>query len=166
MLHLALFAAAYLPMVLEAAWSARNDRVLRAAGAVEPADDVFRVMQFVYPLCFAAMLTESLMVPRRAVGSLAAGMVIFTAAKALKYWAVASLGVRWTYRVLVPPHSALIRRGPYRFMRHPNYAAVIGELTGFAMMAAAPISGVVMLIVFVSLMRARVRIEERALGLR
>jgi methyltransferase len=166
MLHAALFLAAYLPMVLEAAVSARNDRRLRAAGAIEPHDDVFKVMQFVYPFCFAAMLGESVVVQRHAPGALAAGLIVFAAAKALKYWAVAALGVRWTFRVLVPPNSSLIQRGPYRFMRHPNYAAVVGELAGFALMAAAPISGVAMLIVFVSLMRARVRVEERALGLR
>ena len=166
MQHVALFVAAYLPMIVEAVLSARNDRILRAAGAIEPHDDVFRVMQFVYPGCFAAMLAESWLVERDAPGTLRAGMVIFVAAKALKYWAVAALGVRWTYRVLVPPNSTLVHHGPYRFMRHPNYAAVVGELVGFALMAAAPITGGVMLIVFVFLMRARMRVEERALGLR
>lgn len=166
MRHVALFVAAYLPMIVEAALSARHDRQLRAAGALEPKDDVIAVMQFVYPLCFGVMLAESLIAPRSAAGAFTAGALIFAIAKALKYWAVAALGPRWTYRVLVPPNSTLIRSGPYRLMRHPNYVAVAGEIAGFALMAAAPITGTVALIVFVALMRARVRVEERALGLR
>lgn len=153
-------------MLAEAALSARNARRLRAAGAVEPPDDVFAAMQVVYPICFAAMIGESWIAPRGAGWPLHAGIAVFAAAKALKYWAIATLGVRWTFRVLVPPQSERIVRGPYRLMRHPNYLAVAGELAGFALMAAAPVTGGGALVVFVALMRARIRVEERALGLR
>ena len=51
-------------------------------------------------------------------------------------------------------------------MRHPNYVAVVGELVGFALLGQAPIAGVVALVAFGALLRARVRVEERALGLR
>ena len=165
-LQAALVAIAFLPMLGEAALSARNERRLRAAGAVEPAGDVFAAMQVVYPLCFAAIVGESWIAPRGPAWSLPAGIAVFAAAKALKYWAIATLGARWTFRVLVPPHSERIMRGPYRLLRHPNYVAVAGELGGFALMAAAPFTGMAALIVFVTLMRARIRIEERALGRR
>jgi methyltransferase len=95
-----------------------------------------------------------------------AGLVVFVAAKALKYWAIATLGERWTFRVLVPPGSTPTGGGPYRMMRHPNYVAVVGELVGFALLGQAPIAGVVALVAFGALLRARVRVEERALGLR
>jgi methyltransferase len=85
--------------------------------------------------------------------------------KGLKYWAIATLGERWSFRVLVPPHSALVTSGPYRFMRHPNYLAVMGELAGMALLANAPVSGVAALLVFGGLLRARIRVEERALNL-
>jgi methyltransferase len=166
MLQAALLIAAFVPMLVEAALSARNERRLRQAGAVEPGDDVFAAMQVVYPVCFAAMIAESWIAPRAQPSSIVAGAVLFVLAKALKYWAIASLGVRWTFRVLVPPNSTRTVRGPYRFVRHPNYVAVAGELAGFAIMAAAPISGLVALLVFAQLMRARIRVEERALGLR
>jgi methyltransferase len=166
MRHAALFLVAFVPMLAEATLSARNARRLRAAGAVEPRDDVFAAMQVVYPLCFAAMISESWFGARVVSAVLQAGIIVFAASKALKYWAILTLGVRWTFRVLVPPQSERTVRGPYRFMRHPNYLAVAGELGGFALMAAAPVSGTVALVVFVALMRARIRVEERALGLR
>ena len=58
----------------------------------------------------------------------------------------------------------LVTGGPYRLMRHPNYLGVAGELAGAALMAHAPIAGVISLVVFGTLMLARIRVEERALG--
>jgi methyltransferase len=68
--------------------------------------------------------------------------------------------------VLVLPGEPLVTRGPYRHLRHPNYVAVAGELIGAAAMLAAPYTGVVFTALFVEIMRRRVQVEERALGLR
>jgi methyltransferase len=95
-----------------------------------------------------------------------AGLVVFLAAKALKTWAIASLGHRWTYRVLVLPDAPLVTRGPYAFIRHPNYVGVIGELVGFAMLTGALVSGPLATIVFAELVRRRIVAEEKALGIR
>ena len=73
--------------------------------------------------------------------TVAAGFAIFVGAKLLKYWAILSLGVRWTFRVLVPPGSAPLALGPYRLIRHPNYIAVMGEIAGAATIAHAPLAG-------------------------
>ena len=94
------------------------------------------------------------------------GLAIFTAAKALKFWAIASLGVRWSFKVLVLPDAPLVTAGPYRLLRHPNYVAVTGELVGVAVAIGAPIAGALGTLVFVWLMRRRIQIEERALGIR
>jgi methyltransferase len=93
----------------------------------------------------------------------AAGAVVFAAAKTLKYWAIATLGPRWTFRVLVPPGSSLNSGGPYRFMRHPNYLGVIGELAGMALIAHAIVSGPIAVVLFAGIIAARIRVEERAL---
>ena len=52
------------------------------------------------------------------------------AAKALKWWAILTLGRFWTFRVIVVPGATLVAGGPYRWLRHPNYVGVIGELVG------------------------------------
>ena len=162
----ALLGIAFIPMLLEARRSAQNERTLRARGAVEPAGDVYRTMQVAYPACFLAVVLEA-WVRGSPVGAIAvAGGVLFAAAKALKYWAIATLGERWTFRVLVPPGSTRTIAGPYRLMRHPNYVAVVGELVGFAMLGQAPIAGAIAIAGFGALLRARMRVEERALGVR
>ena len=102
----------------------------------------------------------------RAADLITAALLLFALAKALKYWAIVSLGPRWTFRVLVPPHSALVTGGPYRVMRHPNYLAVMGELAGFALMAHAVLSGPASVLMFAWLITRRIRVEERALHVR
>ncbi len=159
------FFAAYIPMLLEARRSWRNERVLRTSGAVEPKGDVYAAMQVAYPACFLLMILEGWMWGRGMGRSFIAGVVVFAAAKALKYWAIGTLGPRWSFRVLVTPGAPLVASGPYRWLRHPNYIGVAGELAGAALMAYAPVTGVLALVLFGALMLARIRIEERALGL-
>jgi methyltransferase len=166
MLIVLLLALAFLPMAFEASLAARHDRVLRSAGAREPQDDVLPYMQVAYPAAFLGMALEAWIHQARADAMFAAGAVVFAAAKGIKYWAIGTLGARWTFRVLVPPDSSRITTGPYRFMRHPNYLGVMGELAGMAVMAHAPVAGVASVLVFGLLIAARIRVEERALGLR
>ena len=164
--ELMLASAAFVPMLLETARSARNERALRAQGAREPEGDVYSAMQLVYPSCFLAMIFEAALRDSGISFLALAGFIVFACAKALKYWTVHTLGKRWTFRVLVPPGSQRTVAGPYLYMRHPNYLAVVGELAGFALFAGAFWTGLTSLIAFGVLLVARIRVEERALGLR
>jgi methyltransferase len=158
-----LLLVAFGPMLAEAWRSAAHERRLRASGAVEPAGDVYAAMQVVYPVCFLVMIGEGWLHGYTAA-AIPTGAVVFGAAKALKYWAIQTLGPRWTFRVLVPPDSRRIERGPYRVMRHPNYVGVLGELAGFALLAGAPRAGLASVIVFGVLLLLRIRVEERAMS--
>jgi methyltransferase len=93
-----------------------------------------------------------------------AGILVFLGAKALKYWAVFTLGPRWAYRVLVLPGAPLVTGGPYAWVRHPNYLAVVGEIAGVAMIAGAWMTGPAALAAVGALLRKRVAVEDRALG--
>jgi methyltransferase len=76
---------------------------------------------------------------------------------------VATLGDRWSYRVLVLPGAPLVRTGPYRWMHHPNYVGVVGELTGMMLIAGAWITGPLMTLFFGRLLQQRISTENRAL---
>jgi methyltransferase len=158
-----LLALAFVPMAFEARLAAAHDRALRAAGAREPLHDVFPLMQVAYPAAFLAMAFEAWSRGADANAVFMAGLIVFALAKWIKYWAIATLGRRWSFRVLVLPGSPLITTGPYRFIRHPNYLGVIGEIAGMAVMAQAPIAGITSLLVFAALIAMRIRVEERAL---
>jgi methyltransferase len=156
--------AALLVMAGEALLSRVNEAALRRKGAVEPPDDVHRTMQWVYPAIFVVMAIEGAWRGPAPRAVLLGGLLVFGLAKALKAWAIASLGDRWSYRVLVVPGRALVASGPYQWMRHPNYVAVAGEIIGVALTVWAPVSGVLSLLVFGSLLRRRILVEDRALG--
>jgi methyltransferase len=151
------------PMAAEARRAARNEQVQRSHGGVEPAGDVYRVMRVVYPLAFLAMIAEGAARGVPPGWALAAGVATLAAAKTLKWWAIASLGRFWTFRVLVIPGAALVRRGPYRWLRHPNYVGVVGELVGVALAAGALWTGAAAVAVFGILLTRRIATEERAL---
>lgn len=151
-------------MGIEAVIAARNARALRAQGAIEPPGDVFGAMQFAYPTAFLVMIVEGLLRQVQPDSLVAAGAAVFVLAKALKYWAISTLGTRWTFRVLVPPGSGRIRSGPYLWMAHPNYVAVGLELIGTLIALHAFVTGPIAVAGFSLLMWRRVTIEENALA--
>jgi methyltransferase len=151
----------YVPMLIEARRAAAHERVQRARGGVEPAGDVYALMRVAYPLAFAAMLVEGAVSGGNP--AFTAGLTIFAAAKALKWWAIVALGPFWTFRVIVVPGASLVAAGPYRFIRHPNYLGVAGELVGAVLMTGAQLSGPMAAVLFCGLMLRRVQVENRAL---
>jgi methyltransferase len=152
-------------MIVEARRASRNERAQRARGGVEPDGDVYGSMRIVYPGAFLAMIVESLARGGVHAGPVAAaGAAIFAAAKALKWWAIASLGPFWTFRVIVVPGARLVVAGPYRWIRHPNYVGVVGELVGAAALLGAPVAGLSGVVAFAGLLARRIAVEERALG--
>src|SRR5687767_2233061 len=156
--------AALLIMAGEAALSAFNERQLRARGATEPEGDVIDTMRWAYPLSFVAMGIEGALTGPPPGEVMMYGLALFGLAKALKLWAISSLGARWSFRVLVLPGAPLINSGPYRFLSHPNYVAVAGEIASVALIVWAPITGVLATMGFGALMIKRIRVEDRALG--
>lgn len=156
--------AMLLIMAGEAALSAYNESQLRAKGAIEPEGDVIGAMRWAYPLSFVAMGVEGALTGPAPRDVLMYGLALLGFAKALKLWAITTLGLRWTYKVLVLPDAPLIKSGPYAFLSHPNYLGVAGELASVAMIVWAPIAGVLATIGFGWLMVKRIRIEDKALG--
>jgi methyltransferase len=160
---LSLAVVVFVAMAIEARRAARNERAQRARGGFEPPGDVYQTMRVVYPLSFLAMLVEGALAGGPSRATALAGVSVFAAAKALKWWAIVSLGPFWTFRVIVIKGVALVIRGPYRWLRHPNYVAVMGELAGVALITGAVWSGVTALAVFGLLLIKRMTVEERAL---
>ena len=156
--------ASLLIMGGEAILSSFNERQLRARGAIEPEGDVISLMRLAYPGAFMAMGIEGALTGPAPQNILVLGLAMFGLAKALKIWAISSLGSKWSYRVLVVPGDPLVATGPYQFISHPNYLSVVGEIASVAAIVWAPITGTLAAIGFGALMIARIRIEDKALG--
>jgi methyltransferase len=150
-------------MLIEAARADRNERVQRLRGGVEPEHDVYKAMRIAYPAAFLAMIAECIFRGVPSAAALIAGAALFAAAKAVKWWAILALGRSWTFRVIVVPGDPLVHSGPYRFIRHPNYVAVMGELVSVALMTGAIVSGPLAAMLFGALILRRIMVEEQTL---
>jgi methyltransferase len=151
-------------LALEAWRAGRNERLQLERGGVEPPDDVYQLMRIAYPGAFAAMMVEGVARGETMPATFAAGVLAFAAGKALKWWAILTLGRAWTFRVIVVAGDGLINRGPYKFLRHPNYVGVAMELIGVALMTGAAVSGPPAVVLFGMLLKRRIAVEERALA--
>ena len=150
-------------MLGEMRLSRRNERELRRAGAVEPPGDVYATMRWAYPMAFVVMAVDGAFAEAHPGRAAWAGAGVLAAAKILKFWAIATLGRRWTFRVLVLPGAPLVTHGPYALVPHPNYVAVIGELAGMLLLVGAWITGPLVTLLFSLLLRRRIQVEDRAL---
>jgi len=91
-------------------------------------------------------------------------LALYGALQAARVWIIASLGRRWTTRLIVLPHAPLVAAGPYRWLRHPNYLVVAAELAILPLaFAAAAIAGVFSACNALLLVR-RIRLEDAALS--
>lgn len=149
--------------LLELGLSRRNRRRLLARGGTEIRPDTYRVMVALHVLFLASLALESYpwQVPldARTVGALAA----LAAVTGLRYWAIASLGELWSTRVIVVPGTRIVRSGPYRYLRHPNYLVIVLEFLLLPLLMRAPVTLLVFSLVNVAALRQRIRIEEEAL---
>ena len=163
-LYVPFVAGAVVLALLERRLALRNERRLLAEGGTEVAPMVFAWMVPVYTLHFAAAVWEHVALSRSPAPTFAAAMILlFAASKWLKWSAVRALGDVWTMRVILPARPGVASGGPYRYLRHPNYVAVVGELLALPLAGGAWITAAVFGAAFGLVLYARVRTEEAAL---
>lgn len=156
-------AAVAVQRVGELLWSKRNERRLRERGAVEYGRSHYPAMVALHVGWLASILVESRRpgaVPRF-VRVLALGALVV--AQPVRYWAIASLGDRWSTRVLVPPGEAPVTTGPYRYVDHPNYAVVVVELASLPLALGAWRTAAWATLANAEVLRRRVSVERSAL---
>lgn len=139
--------------------SNRNTRRLLARGAHEVGAGHYPLIVAVHASWLASLWW---LAPGRLVDGFWLGMYVLL--EVGRIWVLATLGPRWTTRIIVLPQARLVRRGPYRFLNHPNYVVVVGEI------AVLPLGfGLWQVALLFSLLNAaalliRIREENRALG--
>ena len=145
--------------------SRRNARWARGQGAVEYGAGHLVWMKLLHTGFFVACIAEVWLAQRSFVPALAAVcLVVAAAAQALRYWAIVTLGRRWNVAVLVLPGVPAVASGPFRFMRHPNYLAVVAEGLAVPLLHSAYITAAVFSLLNALLLSVRIGVEERALS--
>jgi methyltransferase len=144
--------------------AAHNERRLAAAGAVRQGDAHYPWIVLLHVLSPVSLIVEVVGSGARPDHLWPGWLTVWLLAQALRYWAVVSLGERWTARIWVLPGSALVRRGPYRWLAHPNYVAVIAEFVAAPMMFGAWRTAVLFSALNAWALTVRIRTERRALA--
>ena len=152
-----------LQRISELILSARNAARLRARGAREHGRGHYPALVVLHTLFPIALAAEVLRLGARPGAWAPIWLAVWVGAQALRYSAIRALGESWNTRVLVVPGAALVKRGPYRWLRHPNYVAVVLELLAAPLMFGAWRTALVFSLANLLLLRIRIDCEERAL---
>ena len=143
--------------VAESLYAARNTRRLLANGATEAAAVQY---PFFVALHAAWLIAMALFIPPgRAPNWWLLGL--YALLQPLRVWIIATLGPYWTTRLITVPGAPLVRRGPYRWLRHPNYLLVCAEIALLPLSFGAVTIALVFSILNAALLSWRIRTEER-----
>ena len=138
--------------------SRHNTTRLMARGAIEVAATHYPLMVAVH----ASWLISLWVFGHDQPVNLAA-LAVYLLLQGLRIWVMTTLGARWTTRIIVLPNAPLAASGPYRFLRHPNYAVVIGEIAVLPLMLHLAWIAALFTVLNASVLFIRIRAEDRAL---
>ncbi len=148
----------------EMAVSRRNTTWSLANGGHEVGAGHFPAMVALHGSLLAGCLVEVAVGGRRFSPTLGWPMLgVVVASQALRWWCIAALGPQWNTRVIVVPGENRVVRGPYRWLRHPNYVAVVAEGVALPMVHSAWGTAALFTTLNAALLRVRIRVEESAL---
>jgi methyltransferase len=142
----------------------RNERRARARGAVERGQRHYLLIVALHTLWLVSTLVEGLLRGPDILAFWPVPLALFLLVQPLRYWAIFSLGERWNTKILVLPGEKPFRRGPYRYLDHPNYVVVVVEILTFPLIFGAWITALVFTVLDAAILSVRIREENRALS--
>jgi methyltransferase len=148
-----------LQRIAELWWARQNERRLLAAGGVEYGRSHLLLIVFLHAAWLIGMWVLAY---HRPVEPLF--FVIVVILQIARFWVLATLGRRWTIRIIVVPGEKLVARGPYRWLRHPNYTVVTGEIAAVPLALGLPLYALVFSILNAAVLAVRIPAENAALA--
>ena len=159
MIAYGIIALVVLQRLAELVYAERNTRALKARGAVEVGAKHYPLIVLLHAAWLAAV---TLMLPPDGTINWIL-IAVFAVLQGLRVWVLATLKRRWTTRIIVLPGAPLVLSGPYRFMRHPNYAIVIGEIAVLPLAFGLPLYALAFSLLNAIVLYVRIRAENAAL---
>jgi len=149
----------------ELVFSRRNRRWAISRGGIERGQTQYPFMVVLHTLFFISIVLEHHYLPRGWSPHWFVWLSLVILSQLLRGWSALSLGRFWNTRIIVIPGSQPVLKGPYRFVRHPNYLAVVIEMLAIPILCGAYITAAVFSILNAIALYWRIREEERALDL-
>jgi methyltransferase len=161
--YVLLIVAVSVERLAELVVSQRNRTWSRVRGGVEFGARHYPAMVILHTGLLAGCVVEAL--HRPFIPALGWPMLaIVLCAQGLRWWCIATLGPQWNTRVIVVPGAPRVTGGPYRFLSHPNYVAVVLEGVALPMVHTAWITAIVFTVLNAALLRTRITVENDALA--
>lgn len=162
--YLALLALVAIGRLIELGISRRNQKQMQAQGVRKIHEPHFPWMVALHSATLAGAALEVLLLRRPLIPALAISMgVIFVLANLLRWWVIRTLAGHWNVQVMASAKTGVVSSGPYRWIRHPNYDAVIAELFALPMIHTAWITALLGTIAHLEILRRRLRVEDAVL---
>jgi len=163
-LFLALLLAVGLLRLMEMRISRQHQKEMATRGAAKVDEPKFRWMVLLHTAVLIGAALEVVFLKRPFLPWLAAPMfAVFLAANALRWWVIRSLGAHWNVQVVDSSRFGVVISGPFRYVRHPNYAAVFSELLALPLIHTAWITAIAGAVAHVGVLAQRLSTEERVL---
>ena len=163
--YLLLIGAVAVERLAEVVVAERHRPVSKEHGGVEFGAGHYPAMVTLHTALLAGCLLEPVLLHRPFIPALGWPMLLIAlAAQALRWWCITTLDYQWNTRVIVIPGAARVTGGPYRFLPHPNYVAVIAEGFALPLVHTAWITALVFTILNAVLLRTRIHVENGALA--
>ncbi len=163
-LFLGLLVAVGLLRLVELRISKRHQKEMVARGAVKVDEPKFRWMVLLHTTVLLGAALEVVFLRRPFILWLAAPMFgIFLAANTVRWWVIRSLGEHWNVQVVDSARLGVVTSGPFRYVRHPNYAAVFAEMLALPLIHTAWITATAGAIAHIGVLAQRLSTEERVL---
>lgn len=150
--------------VVELYIARNNAQYMRSLGGFEVAAEHYKYIFMLHTGFFIGILTEVVMFKSTMPSWWKLTFGIFILTQVMRVWCIKSLGRFWNTRIYVVPSAAVIRNGPYRFLRHPNYLVVITELLVIPLTFGAYYTAASASIINLALLYIRINKEESALA--
>ncbi|WP_409304505.1 isoprenylcysteine carboxyl methyltransferase family protein [Peribacillus sp. SCS-155] len=142
----------------------KNENWMKAQGAVEFGQSHYPWMVLMHIGFFGILILETVLKGFAAASFWPVWMAVFILAQTVRIWVIMSLGKYWNTKIIVLPESEITVKGPYKFLKHPNYLVVAVEIIVISLIFNAYFTGVLFTLLNLWMMAVRIPEEENALG--
>lgn len=149
--------------IMELLLAKKNEKWMLQDGAYEVGANHYKLIVLMHIFFFISLIVEVHFYKREFVSWGYMFLVLFIIAQIMRVWALYSLGRFWNTKIIVLPGAPVIQKGPYKYMRHPNYVVVAMELLALPLLFQAYITAIIFTLLNIALMSIRIPLEEKAL---
>jgi methyltransferase len=141
----------------------RNEKWMKASGAIEVGKEHYPIMVFMHSAFLTLLLIEVTVLKKELSPVWPVVLGFFLLTQIIRIWSLASLGKYWNTKIIVLPNTTIVKKGPYKYLRHPNYTIVVLEILLIPLLFQAYCTAAIFSILNVWMLSVRIPLEEKAL---